>query len=160
MKYKKLILLAFLPTLGLMEGCNPNEPFAPFTKTDVRIVSGISYETKKLIAVDPDTGKLLNSCGPLETIDLLKESYDLPQQLSKKPIPTGCNVKFVINQNTNPLLDSALKASLTPISGQVVKDGKLVDAKYVVVVKALYPGSHCEADSSSGVLIANCPRHR
>ncbi|MDD5580725.1 MAG: hypothetical protein PHY16_15790 [Methylobacter sp.] len=135
MKNKNVLIKAVvLLTTIFFVGCDYDfNPIAFFKSQNVKIASGVSFDTKEFFAIDPVTQKPIPHC----------------KHSSRKE----CNV---VLDESNGEIQAAIKLSEKPIKGYVIKDGRRVEAEYVVIVKALYKGSECEADTSSGYLIVIC----
>jgi hypothetical protein len=134
----------------LITGCEKNSNgLDKFVEENVVLASGVNFETKRLIALDPISEKEVKPC---DLTGISEKNY----QSSQDNKQTQCNIKLGIGEDPNSPLNAALKTSLKPIPGKIEREGKVIDAEYVIVVKALYKGSLCETDTSGGIQIENC----
>jgi hypothetical protein len=148
----------------LISGCDKSsKPLDIFVNEDVVLVSGVNFETKQLVVINSRNGNRVQLCSPVETNN--KNSKENQKTISSQDTNDHylqCNTKFVINDDSQSLLNAAIQSSQKPIQGKIEKGGKLIDATYVVVVKALFEGSNCETDTSGGIQFETCvpPRPR
>jgi hypothetical protein len=135
-----------------------NMPILSLFKQNAVLASAVNFDTKKLIVLDPNTGKGIAPCKKKVENDKFANHSSQTKPTGEsdmKNIIQNCETNPVID-NPNSLLNAALKSSQEPIQGEIEKNGKIIPAQFVVTVKALYKGSNCETDFSGGNQVEHC----
>ena len=115
-------------------------------------MSGIDFDSGKLVSTDPYTGEEIIPCSSKRPFDAVLE-----KKRSKLTV-NGCKSPVLLGDESlnNIALQDALKSSEQPIMGKVKVNGEEKDARFVVTVTALYKGSHCTTIYSDGDQITKC----
>lgn len=108
---------------------------------------GVNYDEGNLIVLESLTGSAVKSCGKVEII----ENYDGKDNRAGVPGSSEC-IKVI---NPNDALKSALNVDST-INGEILKNGKRIPARFVVIVQALYEGSDCTTTTGNGTGSESC----
>ncbi|WGS88264.1 hypothetical protein [Methylomonas sp. UP202] len=108
---------------------------------------GVNYDDGNLIVLESLTGSSAKPCGKVEII----ENYDVKENKVEVPGNSEC-IKVI---NPNEALKSALGVDST-INGEVLKNGKRIPARFVVIVQALYQGSDCTTTTGNGTGSESC----
>jgi hypothetical protein len=132
-----LLLCAFFLT-GCFDRKNA-KPIIPFIQQASVLAVGANFETGKAVVLNPVTGKEIQAC-------------DKPG--SGKTLSQKCKTELVPDNDEQ--LQNAIAASQRIIKGTIIKDGKPVEARYVISVQALYKGSNCATYFSAGDQYENC----
>jgi len=140
--YKTGILLILSSVLVL--GCSAVKTFL---EKRVALASGVNFETGKIVALAPETGKEVAAC--------IQSSGDRATDKSSSGNAKKCTVELLVNDN-NPELANALELSKKLIKGEIKKDGKTKSARFVISVTTLYEGSDCNVVYSGGDQYENC----
>lgn len=133
-----------------------------FTEQRAVLATGINFDTKKLVVVNAENGQLAQRCLPVTTSKVNNQVsetiFDSTQHNAKnKGIPV-CDVEIITD--SNPELAAALELSKKTIEGLIKRDNTFVKAHFVVEIKGVYPGSHCNVTSSGGYQYQTCSRKR
>jgi hypothetical protein len=119
-------------------------PIASFIGQNVILINGYNFETTKPVVINPLTSIEIGSC----IIRSNKKTTNPPQgQPDKDYGRVKCTSEIV---NPPPFLNEAIQNSKSIIEGFIRKDGKLIPARFVISVTALYQGSKCETYLSGG----------
>lgn len=107
---------------------------ATFFGNNVILGTGINFETKKPVVLNPLTGEEVAPCGSVD----------------------GRGNCMTTIKTDNSELAAAIKNSGKIIEGTINKDGKDIAASFIVSVTALYKGSNCITYISAGSQYENC----
>ena len=159
---KKTGLFLFFSAF-LISGCESDKPIQPIQKlVDQRaaLASGVSFDTAKLVVLDPDTGKEVLPCIQTGVSTQNYQPVEKKKQIEASDIKNGmkkCNIDLNIT-DANLAINSALELSKKPIEGEIKKNGEVIPARFIVTVTTLYKGSHCNVISNGGAQSENCGR--
>lgn len=144
-----ICLVLFLFFILYWEQFKPDIPIRELIEQRAVVATGVNFDTKVLVVLDPRTGKEIPPCdqvwGSKPGYQSVKENK-LARTIDMKKDKQKCRTMIITDSNSN--LISALELSRKPIAGKiknVKKNGKeeVIDAQYVVTVQALFNGSDC-----------------
>jgi hypothetical protein len=127
-------------------------------KEEAALASGVNYETGKIVVVDPETGQIVKPCIPKaisRTGALSNTTIKQNQESSEIINGQECAIE-ILGTEENASVLSALEMSKNIIRGQILKDGKPVEARFVISITTLYEGSKCNGLYSGGAQYQNC----
>ncbi|MEI8574092.1 hypothetical protein U737_13645 [Methylomonas sp. LW13] len=139
----KTSLVLILSSL-LVVGCSA---IKTFLEKRVALATGVNFETGKIVALNPESGKEVAAC--------IQSAGDRVTDKSSSGNATKCTVELLVSDN-NPELTNALELSKKLIQGEIKKNGKTKSARFVISVTTLYEGSDCNVVYSGGNQYENC----
>jgi hypothetical protein len=160
---KKTLLL--LLVIGGVISCSDNDndtgAIPQLIKQNVILTSGVDFDTAKVVALNPFTGKEIVPCSTTGNIFVSGSLSDTKQEQvqysSKSDDKDGCSSIQTLIVDPDDALKSALKSAQSPpIQGTVRVNGKDKPARFIVSVTALYLGSHCATIYPAGQQLTNC----
>ena len=113
---------------------DPTPPIPNFLLNRVYYPIGYDFLTSKPIVLNSLDSTIVEPC-------INPRSGDKEGKLKE------CNTKLV---EPSAALRQAIAATKTPILGKISKDGKILKARFIVTVTALYEGSYCTTHYAAG----------
>lgn len=133
-----------------------------FVEQRAVLATGVNFDTKKLVVVNAENGQLAQRCLPIAPSKVdnqgIETTFDPAHHSTKNIALPVCDVEIITD--SNPELAAAIELSKKTIEGKIKRDNAYVTAHFVVEVKGVYPGSHCNVTSSGGYQYQTCSRKR